>query len=76
MQVRSQQSKTAAQLAETTTKADLADRLQTQLQQASDALLERESDLQDLHSDVEQVLALVLCTEIHTCLDDATSGAV
>ena len=62
-QVRSQQSRTAGELAEASKKAVLADKLQAQLQEASDALLERDSELQDLHQDVEQVQPSACCAD-------------
>ena len=56
-QVRSQQARTSAELAETSKKAVLADRLQGELQEATDTLLQREAELQDLHQDVDHVSA-------------------
>ena len=60
-QARGQQTRTAAELAEASKKAVLADKLQAQLREATDNLVQRDAELQDFHQDVEQAPPLWCC---------------
>ena len=55
LQVTGKLSSTSTELGQVRKKAELADKLQTELQEAQEALIERDGELQDLHQDVDQV---------------------
>ena len=55
LQVTGKLSSTSTELTQVRKRAELADRLQGELQEAQEALIERDGELQDLHQDVDQV---------------------
>ena len=55
LQVTGKLTSTSTELGQVRKKAELADKLQTELQEAQEALIERDGELQDLHQDVDQV---------------------